>query len=82
MRQLMQRIQGWLDELGTLAASLVLVLALVDVMFPGSTGIVSNVAELLAGLSPEGRFSLVAIFLFLLVHHAWRTGRPKSPQAP
>lgn len=75
----MGTIQRWLDQAGSLAASLVLVLALVDIMFPGSTGIVANIGALLAGLSPEGRYSLVAIFLFLLVHHYWRVTRPQPP---
>lgn len=74
----MGTIQRWLDQAGSLAASLVLVLALVDIMFPGSTGIVANIGALLAGLSPEGRYSLVAIFLFLLVHHYWRVTRPAA----
>jgi|GEM_PF-391632 len=77
----MQRIQRWLDEIGALVASLVLVLALVDVLFPGSTGIVGNVGELMGGLSPEGQCSLVAIFLFLLVHHVWRSTKTRPPAA-
>jgi len=79
MSQVVQTIQRWLDQLGGLAASLVLVLVLVDILFPGSTGVVANVGKLLAGLSQEGRYSLVAIFLFLLVHHCWRVARPQPP---
>ena len=79
MSHVVQTIQSWLDDFGGLLASVVLVLALVDIMFPGSTGIVTNVGVLLEGLSVEGRYSLVAIFLFLLVHHCWRSTRPRSP---
>jgi len=78
MGQVVRSIQSWLDDLAGLLASVVLVLALVDILFPGSTGIVTNVGTLLAGLSQEGRISLVAIFLFLLVHHCWRRSRPRS----
>ena len=77
----MQTIQRWLDEIGSLVASLVLVLALVDMLFPGSTGIVGNVGELLGSLSPQGQHSLVAIFLFLLVHHVWRSAKARPPAA-
>ena len=80
MSQVVRTIQSWQDELGGLLASVVLVLALVDILFPGSTGIVTNVSVLLEGLSVEGRYSLVAIFLFLLVHHGWRSTRPRSPE--
>ena len=77
MSSVVRTIQRWLDELGGLLASLVLVLVLVDILFPGSTGIVANLGGLMAGLSVEGRYSLVAIFLFLLVHHFWRSARPR-----
>ena len=80
MSQVVRTIQCWLDDFGGLAASLVLVLALVDILFPGSTGIIANVGSLLAGLSVEGQYSLVAIFLFLLVHHCWRSTRPRPPE--
>jgi len=80
MRQVVRTIQSWLDDFGGLLASVVLVLALVDILFPGSTGIVTNVGVLLEGLSVEGRHSLVAIFLFLLVHQCWRSTRPRSPE--
>ncbi len=76
MSQAVRKIQQWLDALGSVAASLVLVLVLVDIMFPGSSGIVANIGSLLDDLSVEGRYSLVAIFLFLLVHHHWRLTRP------
>jgi hypothetical protein len=36
---------------------------------------VANIGDLLNGLTVEGRYSLVAIFIFLLVHHRWRTTR-------
>ena len=77
MSQLVRTVQRWLDDLGGLGASVVLVLAMVDILFPGSTGIVANVAGLLAGLNAEGQYSLAAIFLFLLVHHCWRSTRSR-----
>ncbi|MDG2149530.1 MAG: hypothetical protein P8N09_08400 [Planctomycetota bacterium] len=75
MRTVLRTVGSWLDELGSLGASLVLVLVLVDIMFPGASGIVANIGDLLDGLTVEGRYSLVAIFIFLLVHHRWRTTR-------
>jgi len=75
MGPLVRTIQSWLDVLGNLGASLVLVLVLADLMFPGSTGIVENIAELLDRMPAGGQASLGAIFIFLLVHQRWRLTR-------
>jgi len=76
MSQFTRTIQRWLDELANIGTSLLLVLVIVDFMFPGSTGIVNNVATVLGGLNSQGQFALIALLLFLLVHHRWRTSRP------
>ncbi|MAB90238.1 MAG: hypothetical protein CMJ90_12370 [Planctomycetes bacterium] len=78
MGQLTRTLQGLLDELANVGTSLLLVLVIVDFMFPGSTGIVHNISLVLSSLSKEGQFSLVALLLFLLVHHRSRTNRSSA----
>lgn len=78
MSQLTRNLQSLLDGLANVGVSLLLVLVIVDFMFPGSTGIANNIALVLNSLSREGQFSLVALLLFLLVHHRSRTNRPSA----
>jgi len=68
LRQLYEKTHGWLRDAGDFGVSLLLVLLIVDLLFPGSTGIVANVSQILEGMSVEGRYSLIAMFLFLLVY--------------
>ena len=72
MRQLYEKTHGWLRDAGDFGVSLLLVFLIVHLLFPGSTGIVANVSQILEGMSVEGRYSLIALLLFLLVYNRRR----------
>jgi hypothetical protein len=50
-----------------LGFSVVLAFILLDILFPGSTGIVSNLSGVLSSFSDSGVVGLFALLLFLLI---------------
>lgn len=72
LRQFIRTTTGWLKDAGDFGAALLLVLLIVDLLFPNSSGIVANIGQLMAGISPEGRYGLVALLLFLLIYNRRR----------
>lgn len=47
--------------------SLILALVIIDVLFPNTTGIVSNIGNIVGQFSKEGLSGLVALLLFLIL---------------
>jgi hypothetical protein len=68
-------IQGTFDTVGgvvgtitDLALRLIAALVVVDVLFPGTTGIIENIGQLLDQFGENGLGGLVAVLLFLLLY--------------
>ena len=71
----MASIQGTFDTVGgvvgtitDLALRLIAALVVVDVLFPGTTGIIENIGQLLDQFGQNGLGGLVAVLLFLLLY--------------
>ena len=60
-------LTDWLRTLTEVGMSLILVLVIVDVLFPGTTGLVNNLGVIVAQFSKEGMAGLIALLMFLLV---------------
>lgn len=60
-------ITDWLRSATELGIALILVLIVVDVLFPGTTGIVQNVGTIVGQFSKEGLSGLIALLLFLIL---------------
>jgi len=63
----MSEITGWLRDATELGIALVLSLVIIDILFPGTTGIVSNLGAIVAQFSKEGLAGLIALLLFLVL---------------
>ena len=82
MKDFTDALLGWLRTISEIGVALVTVLLLVDILFPGSTGLVSNIKELVGEKNAEGVlvindrvFTAVAVLLlFLLVYQ--RSSKP------
>lgn len=66
-RDTLKSISGWAKELFDFGVSLVLIFVLIDILFPGTTGVVKNIGEIVASFSKEGVVGLIALLLFLLI---------------
>lgn len=68
MIDLLNKIRGWLAFLADFAVTLLVVLLVVDILFPGSTNVMSNLGAQAAGFGPGGQAAIVGVLLFLLLY--------------
>lgn len=86
MREYLDSLLVWLRIVTDVGLALVTVLLLIDILFPGSTGLISNVKELVGVENAEGVLVIhdrtlmvvVALLLFLLVYHRSVKAPPSS----
>ena len=67
-KDIIQDINGWLKVLAEFGLSLILVFVLIDILFPGTTGIVNNLAKIVESFAKEGIVGLIALLIFLLIY--------------
>lgn len=85
MRELLGSLLNWLRTATDIGLAVLNVLLLIDILFPGSTGIISNLKDLLGEKNAAGELVIndrilmvvVALLLFLLVYH--RSVKPPPP---
>jgi hypothetical protein len=58
---------GWLRYLTEFGLALIMMLIVVDILFPGTTSLVKNLGILVGQFSDKGLAGLVALLLFMLV---------------
>lgn len=61
------QLTGWLRSATELGLALVLAFVIIDVLFPGTTGVVTNIGTIVAQFSKDGLAGLIALLLFLIV---------------
>jgi hypothetical protein len=61
----MSTINGWLRDATEIGVSLILALVIIDILFPGTTGVVSNIGVIVGQFSREGVAGLIALLMFL-----------------
>ena len=59
---------GFVGSATDVVLKIIAAAVVVDVLFPGTTGIIDNIGELLAQFSQNGLGGLVAVLLFLLLY--------------
>jgi len=67
LRDSITSLTDWLRILTEVGMSLILVMIVIDVLFPGTTGVVKNLGLIVGQFSKEGLSGLIALLLFLLV---------------
>ena len=83
MKELADALLNWLRTISEVGVALVTVLLLVDILYPGSTGLVSNIRELVGQKDAEGTLvvddraliAVTVVLLFLLVYQ--RSSKPR-----
>ena len=61
-------IMGLVGTITDVALKLIAALVVVDVLFPGTSGIIDNIGQLLDQFGQNGLGGLVAVLLFLLLY--------------
>ncbi|GMR18596.1 MAG: hypothetical protein BMS9Abin33_1019 [Gammaproteobacteria bacterium] len=60
-------VTDWLHYATDFGFALILALVIIDVLFPGTTGVVNNLGVIVGQFSKEGLTGLIALLLFLLI---------------
>lgn len=67
MKDSIAKVTEWLRYVTELGMTLILTFIIIDVLFPNTTGVVSNIGEIVGQFSKEGLSGLIALLLFLLI---------------
>lgn len=67
VKDAMYQLTNWLRSATELGLAAVLALVIIDVLFPGTTGVVNNIGTIVAQFSKEGLSGLIALLLFLIL---------------
>ena len=60
-------LTNWLYRFTEFGFALILSFVIVDVLFPGSTGVINNIGIIVGQFSREGLSGLIALLLFLIL---------------
>ena len=66
-KEALTTVTEWLRHATEFGLSLIMVFIIVDVLFPGTTGLISNLGIIVGEFSKEGLSGLIALLLFLLL---------------
>ncbi|MDH5407467.1 MAG: hypothetical protein OEZ33_10845 [Gammaproteobacteria bacterium] len=67
IRDTMTATTDWLRTGTELGLALILAFVTIDVLFPGTTGVVNNLGVIVGQFSKEGIAGLIALLMFLIV---------------
>ncbi len=67
-KNVIDSVSGWLKSLIDLGLAVILVFVLIDILFPGTTGILDNIGTIVGAFADKGVGGLIALLLFMLVY--------------
>jgi|TARA_B110000240_G_C13469775_1_gene440391 hypothetical protein len=67
IKEAIATITGWLRNLSEVGIALILAFVVIDVLFPGTTGVVKNIGEIVGQFSEQGLVGLIALLLFMML---------------
>jgi hypothetical protein len=67
-KELIENVTGWLRALINLGLAVIMAFVLIDILFPGTTGVVNNIEEIVGSFSDRGVVGLIALLIFLLIY--------------
>ncbi len=69
IRNALQAISGWGKEVVDFGVAVIMVGVVVDILFPGTTGVVDNIADLIGDFSSQGVAGIIALLLFVTIYN-------------
>lgn len=67
VKESVNTVSGIIQTATEFGMTLILALVIIDVLFPGSTTVVSNIGAIVGQFSKEGLSGLIALLLFLIL---------------
>ena len=67
-KNVIDSVSGWLKSLIDLGLAVILVFVLIDILFPGTTGVLDNIGTIVGSFADKGVVGLIALLLFMLVY--------------
>lgn len=67
IKDTMSTMTDWLRTVTELGMTMILALVIIDVLFPGTTGVVKNLGIIVGQFSKDGLVGLIALLLFLII---------------
>lgn len=68
LKEVLQTTTGWLREILNFGIALILLFVVIDILFPGTTGVIENVGEIVGSFAREGVVGLIALLFFLWIY--------------
>jgi hypothetical protein len=65
MRNSLQTINGWMRDITQFGIGLIITFLVVDILFPGTTGVMASIGNLVGQFSDRGLAGMIALLLFL-----------------
>ncbi len=69
IRNALQSIGGWGKEVVDFGVAVIMVGVVVDILFPGTTGVIDNIADLVGDFSSQGVAGVIALLLFVTIYN-------------
>ena len=63
---MLQDVQGWLKSITEFGVTLIVAAVVIDIIFPGFTGITANIGVIVAKFSEAGLAGFIALLLFAI----------------
>lgn len=82
MEAVIRSVSNMARTAAELGLSLVVVGLVVDIVFPGTTGIAANVGALATSISEKGLAGLIALGLFVVIYGRGQSTSPGTPPSP
>ncbi len=67
VKEAITKANGWLRDGTEIGMALILAFVVVDILFPGTTGVVNNIGAIVGQFSKEGLSGLIALLMFLVL---------------
>ena len=69
IRNALQAISGWGKEVVDFGVAVIMVGVVVDILFPGTTCVIDNIADLIGDFSSQGVAGIIALLLFVTIYN-------------
>jgi len=67
VNETLSKVTQWVQKFSEFGLALILSFVVIDILFPGTTGVVDNIGIIVSQFSKEGLAGLIALLLFLIL---------------
>lgn len=62
------KVSVWLKSIIEFGLGVIMLFVVIDILFPGTTGIINNIETIVSAFADRGVVGLIALLLFMLVY--------------